>query len=184
MRILICCMLLFLVSCEKKEIKQDSGFSEEDLKVETAKDIEMLYSDSAVVRVKLTAPVSLRHLDRAKPKEVFPESIKVSFYDQNGRNTSWLTSKYAERLTREKKVIARDSVVLFNSKNEKLFTEELIWDELKKQIYTDRFVIIKRPGGEEIYSMGIVANEDFSEYELTSVEGDWRIDDIIQNIDQ
>jgi len=126
----------------------------------------------------------LRYLDRSKPKEVFPESIHVSFYDQYGKNTSWLTSKYAERLTREKKVIAKDSVVLFNSKNEKLFTEELIWDELKKQIYTDRFVIIKRPGGEEIYSMGIVANEDFSEYELSSVEGDWRIDDIIQNIDQ
>ena len=95
--------MVLLFSCEKKEIKEDNAFSEDDLLVETAKNIEMLYSDSAVVRVKLTAPVSLRYLDRAKPKEVFPESIHVSFFDQYGKNTSWLTSKYAERLTRGKK---------------------------------------------------------------------------------
>jgi hypothetical protein len=93
-----------------------------------------------------------------------------------------LDAERADRYTRDKKVIARSDinksnpVILQNNLGERLETSELIWDEAKGQVYTEKFVKITRPE-EIIYAYGFVAKQDFSEYELKKVVGRFKVDD-------
>ena len=145
--------------------------------VETAKDVEILYSDSAQVRVKITGPTMLNYLDKKEPQQEFIDGVKVDFFDPDGTVSSQLTANYAIRLEKRNEVIVRDSVVWQSVKNEKIETEELIWQETKERIYTDRFVVITRPD-EIVYGHGFEANQDFSYSKINAIEGRIKVDKI------
>ena len=53
---------------------------------------------------------------------------------------------------------------------DRLETEELIWDEATEKVYTNKFVIIRRPG-EIIYGHGFEANQDFTFSRIRAIEG-------------
>ena len=169
--------IFFFSSCENDPADIQAFFADLNTSVETAKDVEILYSDSAIVRVKIVAPTMLRHLDNQEPYQEFPDGINVSFFDINQNVSSTLTSKYAIRYEREKEVIVRDSVIWKSISKEKLETEELIWDEKTQKVYTNKFVVITRPD-EIIYGHGFEANQDFSYSKIKAIEGRLKVDDI------
>lgn len=146
------------------------SFTEENTNVEVGKEIEILYSDSAVVRVKITAPTLLNVNDRDQPRQEFPDGIRVDFFDANLQIKSTLTARQAIRLNEKGKVTARDSVVLTTVNHEKLETEELVWDEKTEQVTTDKFVKITKPD-EVIYGYGLTANQDFTYWKITVPKG-------------
>lgn len=144
---------------------------EKDYSMEIAHDVEVIYSDSAKVKVKITGPISNRYIYKFKIEEEFPDGVHVEFYGPNGEVTSTLDARYALRKPSDREVIVRDQVVLRNNDGDTLQTNELIWDERNGEIYTERFVKITRPD-ELIYSRGFKTNERFDRYELQAVEGD------------
>lgn len=149
----------------------DKLFPEELILVEIAKDVSMIYSDSAVIKVQISGPVMLRHLDKDNPRQEFTEGVKVIFFTHGQQVESVLTAKYAVRLEKKKQIIVRDSVVWESAKNEKLETNKLIWDERKEKVYTNQFVTITKPG-EIIYGIGFEASQDFSTWTINAVEGE------------
>lgn len=171
----ICCCCL--ASCYKKVPDFSALQARKEYSLEIAYDVEVLYSDSAQLRVKISGPVSKRYLYRFKIEEEFTDGVDVEFYDQNGKPTGWLYAKSAIRKPTEKLIIARDSVVMTNIEGERLESTELIWDEKTQEIYTERFVKITRPE-EIIYSRGFKTNQEFNRYELQAVEGDMSIADL------
>ena len=139
-----------------------------------------MYSDSARVRVIITGPLLVRHLDNSNPYDEFPEGVHVDFLNDENEVESTLDAQTAERYPRENKIIVRDTanqVILQNIRGEKLETSELIWDEKKGIIYTDKFVKITKPE-EIIFAYGFNAKQDFSEYTLLSVVAKWKIEDL------
>ena len=64
----------------------------------------------------------------------------------------------------------RDSVVWQSVRKEHLTTDELTWDERRQKVFTDRFVVITRPG-EILYGRGFEANQDFTNITMKAVEG-------------
>jgi len=84
-------------------------------------------------------------------------------------NTS-LTAKYAIRYEREQKMEARNDVVVVNIKGEKLNTEKLIWDGIRRKIYTDAFVKITTDD-QILMGNGLESDETFSEYEIKNLTG-------------
>ncbi len=142
-------------------------FSKEDLREEIARDVEIMYSDSAIVRVIIKSPVMKRYLERQQPIDEFPEGILVEFLDEHKNVSSWLEADYAIRKESEKKVYVENNVVLYNKKNDKLETDELIWDEGKREIYTDKFVRITQPErGDTSFGFGLFANQEFTRFEI------------------
>ena len=119
----------------------------------------------------------LRHLDKQLPRQEFIDGVVVEFFGPGQHVSSRLTSKYAIRYETEGRVIVRDSVVWQTINDEILETEELIWDEKEKKVYTNKFVTIQRPD-EIIYGHGFEANEDFTHSKIKAVEGKIKIDDI------
>lgn len=184
MRHLILLGFLFLFfSCENNLAEVEALTSKLNTEVETAKEVEILYSDSAQVRVKIAGPTMLYYLDKKEPRQEFIDGVRVDFFDADGATTSKLTAKYAIRFENKNEVIVRDSVVWQSVENEKIETEELIWQENKERIYTDRFVVITRPD-EIVYGHGFEANQDFSYSRINAIQGRIKVDDPEEELDK
>jgi len=163
------CFLLF-TSCKNDLAEIQRFIKHDETTYETISDFKTLYSDSAVVKVKIQGPTMLRHLDKEKPRQEFPDGMKVEFFTPNKRVTSRLTAKYGLRLEKERQVIVRDSVVWESINKETIETTELIWDEKTEKVFTNKFVVIRRPG-EIITGYGFESNQDFSYSKIKSVTG-------------
>lgn len=139
----------------------------EAIYMDTAREVRILYSDSAKVQVEIEAPTLVRHLEKANPRDEFPDGVYVKFYNDAQTVSSWLKSDYAVKYDKEDIIIARYNVQLYNDNNEKLESPELIWDEKEEILYTDKIVRITKPmSGDTTYGSGFVTNQDFSRFEI------------------
>lgn len=170
-KIFIYISCLFLAACENspQEIAQFQALVEKE-RVEQADSVVLYYSDSAVVRIRVQAPKMLYYSDVRAPKRVFPQGVLVDFYDANHSPTSKLRAGYAEQGELTKEIILRDSVVVWNYRNEKLETEELICEEIKKRIYSDKFVKISTPTY-TIFGKWLESNLEFTNWKIKDVSG-------------
>lgn len=137
------------------------------INMENGKNIKMLYSDSAEVKVRITADSIVRYVDRANPHDVFPSGVFIEFLSPTGRPTSWLVADRAVRDEKKKKFIASGNVRFFNKKDEKLLSTELTWDEDESILYTEKLVAIVQPEkGDTTYGFGFESNEEFNIFEI------------------
>ncbi len=157
------------VSCEndQAEIKRITKVSTEP--VEHIKGLEILYSDSGLVRVKVNSP-ELKKIVFPDPITEMPAGIHIQFYDENKKVTSELRSKYAIHYENESKWEAQKDVVVINEKGDQLNTEKLIWNEREEKLTSDEHVKITT-AEEIIYGKGFEANQDFSRYKIFNVKG-------------
>lgn len=163
-------LLSGLAACDAVRKRDHQTFTQDDTQVEIGRDVEILYSDSAIVRVRITAPTMLNYTERDDPRQEFPDGIKVEFLTPTLLVRSTLTAKSAVRQQNKGLVTTRDSVVLTTVQQEKLETEELIWNEKTEKISTEKFVKVTKPG-EVIYGFGLEANQDFSFWKITVPKG-------------
>lgn len=159
-----------LSACKEKVKSHPAIFTDDDVAVEIGKEVEILYSDSAVVKVRVLGPVLHNYTAANDPKQVFTEGIDVTFYDNTGKETSHLVAKKAVREQGRKIITARDSVVLTTIKKEVLETEELVWDERLEKLSTQKFVKVTSPD-EVIYGFGLEANQDFTYWKILVPQG-------------
>jgi LPS export ABC transporter protein LptC len=157
---------MLLWSCEKSKtmepIKPYNGPMIEVNKVET------LYTDSATLRIKLTA---LKEYEFQNGDREFPKGEKVEFYNGEGVASSVLTSNYG-KYDKEKNVyLVRDNVIITNLlEHKKLTTSELYWNPITEKVYTEKYVVIETPD-QIINGDGLIANQDMTNYKLTNVKG-------------
>ncbi len=173
-------IILFIASCGRDKNEIEYIIDEDQLNYEEALDVNMIYSDSAIIRVNITGPKMLRHLDKDNPRQEFPEGVKVMFYSPNRRSQSVLTAKHATRYDKTNQIHIKDSVVWLSNDGKKLETEELIWEERKERVFTNSFVIISKPD-EVVYGHGFEANQDFTEWTINAVEIELSADKIKAN---
>lgn len=165
--ITILAVIFFQPGCSNKVEEINTLFEELNTDIELAKNVEVIYSDSAIVRLKVKGNTLERYVDRRNQKDVFKDGVFVEFLDPQQRVISWLEARYLERSETSGLVFVKDSVVLYNTRNEKLETSELIWDESNEMIYTDKFVRISQPEkGDTSYGYGFETNKDFSEFTI------------------
>ena len=166
-----------LAACERTPEFERADLTPEDTFVEIAREVEILYSDSAIVRVRITAPLLHRFSERENPRQEFPEGVQVEFLNPDLSISSTLTALHGVRYQEKGQVIVRDSVVLVTAKQEKLETEELTWDEKSEKIFTEKFVKVTKPG-EVIYGYGLEANQDFTYWKITVPKGRIKVDQL------
>lgn len=164
-----------LFSCETDIERVKTVTTKDSLPVQSAKNIEVLYSKSGIVEIKLTAPLLNRYLHE-NPYMEFPEGVKVLFYDSLMSVKSNLTANYAISWEKRKIMEAKNNVVVVNEKDETLNTEHLIWDERKKKIYSDVFVKITSPT-EIIIGEGFEADESFDRWVIKKVKGTFSVEE-------
>lgn len=142
---------------------------EKNIPSSVMKDAEIIYSDSAKVRMKLTGSV-LERFTVENPYVRFPNGVSVLFYDDSMKVSSTLRADYGIRYEKERRMEAKGNVEIVNVKNEKLNTEHLIWEEDKDSIYTKAFVKITT-NEYVMWGDGLVSNLDFTRYKITNPKG-------------
>ncbi len=142
--------------------------------VESAFDVEIVYSDQAHVRMILHTP----RMDRYEGEEPYlelPQGLEVVFYDTLKRQTSFMTAKYAISHEDSEIIEARNDVVVINEAGEKLNTEHLTWDQKQGIIYSDKFVRITTEE-EVLYGEGFESDERFDQWTITRPRGTFKVD--------
>nr|WP_294897385.1 LPS export ABC transporter periplasmic protein LptC [uncultured Pedobacter sp.] len=159
-----------LSSCGESDLKKAKEIAlkqKED--IEITKGAEIIYSDSAHVKARLTTPILYNH-KTSNPYYEMPKGIKVVFFDKDLKQTSTVTSDYAIRRENQKIVELRKNVVATNAEGKTFKSDELIWDENLKRFYSNKLVTINT-GGNLITGPGFWSNEDFSYYEIKQGSG-------------
>ncbi len=182
--IILLFLFTFIAACENDIgiVNSISSGNEKMLPTESSINVEFLYSDSAKVRSKLTAPL-IDHYTGKKNYFEMPKGMKVIFYAKYPKEQTRLTADYGigyDNGNGMERMEAERNVVVINEKGDKLNTEHLTWNALTKKIYTDKFVKITTKD-EVIWGDGLDANQDFSQYQIKNVKGQINIKDGIAN---
>jgi LPS export ABC transporter protein LptC len=91
------------------------------------------------------------------------DSVHIDFYDRFQKRSTTLTSKRGKVDDRQKNLFAYENVVAKNDSGVTLLTEELMWDNTKQQITTDKFVTIITPT-EKIQGYGFESDQFIRNY--------------------
>ena len=164
----ICALIICTISACSNDMKDvNELMGDVGTNVEIAKDVEIFYSDSAVVRIKISAPKLVRHIAKSSQDEEFPEGLLVEFYNNRKRPYSWLKADYGMRNVLKKQIVTQGNVEMYNRKGEKLMTSELIWDESEEILSTEKFVKIIQPESQDTTTgFGFITNQDFTRFEI------------------
>jgi LPS export ABC transporter protein LptC len=166
---------LWLSSCKNDPDEIAALVTKNTIQEDKAKDVTILYSENGQTKVRMFAKEFIRN-EVAKPPFVdMKHGLKVEFFNDSLIVNSTLTAKYARYYEKQGNVLIRDSVVVVNKKGERLETEELIWNQNVKKIYTEKFVKVHTPT-QIMFGNGLEANEDFSWYVIKNPTGIVQVD--------
>jgi len=170
--ILVILALLFFSSCENdlKDVERIAARNVE-IPVDISYGVEIIYSDSAVVKGKLITP-KLLHYNVEKPYYEMPDGVTLIMFAEDQEERSRVTADYAIRRESEKLVELRRNVVVTSKNGDKFYSDELIWDESKRRFYSNKLVKIVRSNGNVIYGTGFESDEEFKYPEMSSARGD------------
>jgi LPS export ABC transporter protein LptC len=161
------CSFILLACGEPKQAKKVVPYSGP---IEEINDVKLLYSEGAVVKVKLTTAKQLRYENENRR---YPKPVHILFYNPAGQEITTIDSD-SGRYDKAKDiyVVMGHVVVVNKQKQEKLLTPELTWNPVTKKVYTDKDVsILSQLTGEKLYGTGLDANQDFSKYAIRKVNG-------------
>ncbi len=159
-------LLALLIGCaDNKDIDDYKPYEGPVMEVEN---VETLFSDSAVVRIKLLAD---KQWEYENGNREFPEGVYIEFYENDGEVSSTISANQGYYYKKEDKYKASGNVIVKNTlKNEELRTEELFWEPTKQEISTDKYVEIETEY-DIFMGNGLTAKQDFSDWRILQPTG-------------
>jgi len=161
--------LVVLISCTNDPKLVQEFVSDKQQPIEQIKGAELLHTENGKVKVRLVAN-RIERFQEIQPALIFPDHLEVYFYNDSSQLQSTLMADYASIDERKKIMLAQNNVILISSDDKKVETTELVWDENKNKIYTDKKVKITT-GKEVIYGEGFTSTPDFKQYSITKIHG-------------
>jgi len=165
--------LAVLFSCQTDMQTIDVVTAWDEGPVESAFDVEIVYSDHGHIRMIMRAEQMDRYEGEKKYLEL-PRGLFVQFYDTLRRETSSLSAKYAISYEDSEIIEARNDVVVINEVGERLNTEQLIWDQKQEIIYSDKFVKVTTED-EVLYGEGFESDERFDQWRIMQPHGTFKV---------
>lgn len=138
--------------------------------VET-ENVLMLVSDSAKLRIRLTAPLEQQF---ESGDQVYPKGVKLTFLGADGQEVvNTITGKYGKFEKAKNLYTMRGDVRVTNvPKQQHMNTEEAFYDQTKASIYTQEQTEIRVTTPTEVLTgRGLKANQDFSWYRILTPTG-------------
>lgn len=168
-RLLPAVVFFFLFASCETDITMVRLAAVEKLPTESGTEVELIYSDSSKVKVKLFAPKLDRYEVPQKMLEL-PQGVFMEFFDDSLNVITRLRANYGVSYEGEEKMEVRKNVIVVNKDNERLNTEHLIWSQKDRKIYTDGRVTITTED-DVTWGDGFEASDDFSKYKIINVIG-------------
>jgi len=165
-------VLSLFISCGDSYKQVDQLVFDGKFPDESAIDIAIVYSDSGKISFEVFAPV----LNTYKGDNGYmdcPKGVTIISYDDWGKKQSQMTADYAISNDRTQFMEARKNVVIVDlQKNERIETEQIIWDKKAKKIYSNVRVRQTKADGTVNIGEGFVADERFTKYTVFKPVGE------------
>jgi hypothetical protein len=133
--------------------------------------VELLYSDSACLQMRLTTPLFKQFSSASEQRKEFPHGLHVWFYEKTGELKAEITANWAKEDETTGLWEARSNVVVTDYDGKKLETEQLFWDRQKGEIYSEKYTKITMEDGSIFTGNTFWSKQDFSERKLGSGRG-------------
>jgi LPS export ABC transporter protein LptC len=182
-KVIGCAALLFagvsFSSCENNLADVANLTSNKNqLVVDKSYGVEMIYSDSAIVKNKIIAP-EIFHYNTKAPYYEMKKGIVVIFFDINQKEYQRIVADYAIWKEFEKMIILKKNVVVSNTKGETLKSDEIIWDQNKHEFNSDKMVTLTSPNSSGtptvLYGDGFTSDEGLKMPNLIRARGNVNI---------
>lgn len=143
--------------------------------IEEINNVQMLYSEAAVIKVKMNTAKQLRYLNDDRK---YPNEVNILFY---GPGAEVITTLRADsgRYDKGKDLytLLGNVVVIKKQTQETLYTDELNWNPNTKKVYTEKPVrTISKLTGERLNGIGLDAAQDFSWYAIRKPTGVFNVE--------
>lgn len=134
--------------------------------INSATNVFLIHSDSAIIRSELTAP---RQLEFQNGNLEFPDGIDIKIFSIDGQLETTMRADRGYFLKNENIYRGEGNVQIKNLiKDQRLQTEEIFWNQAEKKIYTEKFVTIQER--QTLFNgTGMEADDSFSNYKLKKV---------------
>lgn len=167
--------VIVIISCDdgSSTIMQINQFNENPIGI--AYDIRMTYTDSAVVKAILTAPVNLDFTHLSFKYSEFPEGLKIIFFNSNNDENT-LVADYGILYNQTKIVDLQGNVVLLSHDGSRLETDQMYWDAEKEWLFTEQTFTFKNIN----YDMAAIrldTNKEFSKFQTGKLTGTMLVDE-------
>ena len=133
--------------------------------------IEVLYSDSARLQMKMRTPLIKIFTSATEQREEFPEGIHVWFYEKTGELKAEITANWAKHYVNTDLWEAQSNVVVTDDEGKKLETEQLFFDQKKGEVYSEKYTKMTKDGSYEGAGETFWAKHDFTEYKFSNKSG-------------
>lgn len=144
--------------------------------IEEINNVQMLYSEAALMKVRMTTARQLRFLNEDRK---YPEEVHIDFYGPTGTDVVTTLRSDSGRYDKAKDLytVLGNVVVVNKEKQETLETDVLNWNPNTKKIFTERPVTItSKLTGERLKGIGLDANQDFSKYTIRKPTGVFNVE--------
>lgn len=163
-------------SC-KNEIEKINFYTKRNLPSFEITNIETVFSDSGIVKVRIHAPELVRYDNVETPYDEYAHGLYVEFLDDSLHIVATLRCDYARYLSQSELWQAKyDVEVANNNTHEILNTELLNWSMREKRIFSDKFVRISTDD-EIMTGTGFESNQDFSKWKIINPIGTIQVQD-------
>jgi|TARA_B100000900_G_scaffold396023_1_gene394953 LPS export ABC transporter protein LptC len=165
--LLITVALFFSCDGGSPILKEINQFNENPVGI--AYDIRMTYTDSAMVKAILTAPINMDYTHLSFKYSEFPEGLKIIFYNDNNEENT-LVADYGILYNQTRIVDLQGNVVLLSNDGSRLETSQMYWDSEKEWLFTEQPFIFKSEN-EDIAATRLDTNKEFSKFQTGKLSG-------------
>lgn len=162
-------LLLIVGSCSDEKVKPTSiNIDVKDIPDQESWNSRVVFSDSGLIRAILN--VGHVRVFQNRSETLLDNKLKIDFYDKEQNHTSILTADSGRVDDATNNLFAFGNVIIRSDSGVILQTEELIWEQATKKIFTEKFVTITSPT-EQIQGYGFESDQSMKNYVIFRVSG-------------
>jgi LPS export ABC transporter protein LptC len=139
---------------------------------DTTRGVDIIYSDSAIVKAHLFAPLMLEYgTDTDTSKMVLPKGVKIIIYDNHQQEQGTIIADTAYYMQTKQLIKLRKNVVITSAKGDVFQSDELDWDQFHKKITSTKPVDITKANGDKGHGTGLETNESLNPINIDNLTG-------------
>ncbi|MBK0378006.1 LPS export ABC transporter periplasmic protein LptC [Mucilaginibacter segetis] len=170
--------LFALTACENDINKvKEIAAADATKPIERTTGVEVIYSDSAKVKAKLTTPLMINYKVEKNPYMIMPKGVKVIFYNGDLKIEGNIVADSAIQYENKKLIEFHKNVVATNTEGTVYKSDELIWDQTKKQIFSNKPVEMTRVGGDIMRGSSFTSDEGLHHPKFQNTTGVLHVND-------
>lgn len=169
--------ITMLLSCENSMKEVQSLTSNQNIPLQTGKEVEYIFTDSTRIQYRAYAVEFIETETEEGKINEFPRGGKIISYDTDETVAWQIEANYAKNYGTEELWELRNNVVAHSDDGKTINTELLYWDQKKKLIYSNQYTTVTTEDGQVIEGTSFTSDEEMNEIRMKDLKGEVYLED-------